>query len=246
MIPIKSEKEIEIMAEGGKILASILKEIKEKAVIGIEIQELNRVAETLLFKYGEPSFKGYDNFPAGLCISINEVIVHGAPSKRKLKEGDVVSLDIGLYRNGFHTDMAITFALGEVPPGVQKLIQVGKKALKRGIKKVKVGNTVGDIGNTIQRYVEDQGFSIVRDLCGHGIGKELHEDPQILNYGKRHKGEEIKEGMVFCLEPMVTSGSYEIETIEDGFGLKTIDNSLSVHFEHTIAVTKKGAKILTE
>jgi len=222
MIPIKSEKEIEIMAENGKILASILREVRKKCVPGVETKELNRVAEILLFKYGEPSFKGYDDFPAGLCVSI------------------------GLYRKGFHVDMAITFALGEVSPDVQKLIQVGKKALKRGIKKIKIGNTMGDIGNTIQRYVEDQGFSVVRDLCGHGIGRNLHEDPQILNYGKRHTGEKIQEGMTLCLEPMVTSGSYKIEIIEDGFGLKTIDNSLSVHFEHTIAVTQKGVKLLTK
>lgn len=246
MIPIKSKKEIEIMAEGGKILSSILKEVREKCVPGVETQELNRVAEALIFKYGEPSFKGYDNFPSGLCVSINEEIVHGAPSGRKLKKGDIVSLDIGLYRNGFHTDMAITFPLGEVSPDIQKLIQVGKKALKRGIKKTKIGNTIGDIGNTIQRYVEDQGFTIIRDLCGHGIGKELHEEPQILNYGKRHKGEKIKEGMVFCLEPMVTPGNHKIELAKDGFGLKTVDNSLSVHFEHTIVVTQKGPKILTE
>ncbi|MFH1643120.1 MAG: type I methionyl aminopeptidase [Patescibacteria group bacterium] len=246
MIPIKSEKEIEIMAENGKILSSILKEIREKAVMGIETQELNKIAEVLISQYGTPSFKGYDNFPAGLCVSINEEIVHGTPSKRKLKEGDIVSLDIGLYRNEFHVDMATTFAIGSIPPEAQKLIQVGKKSLKRGIKKIKVGNTFGDIGNTIQRYVEDQGFAVVRDLCGHGIGRNLHEDPQILNYGKRHKGMEIQEGMVFCLEPMVTAGSYEIELTKDGSGYKTIDNSLSVHFEHTIAVTKNGVKILTE
>jgi len=247
MIPIKSEKEIQIMAENGKILASIMEELKKRVEPGISTQELNRVAETLILNSeGKPSFKEYDGFPATLCTSINEEIVHGIPSKRKLKNGDILSLDLGMKRNGFHVDMAITLPVGEVDPEVKRLVRITKKVLKIGIKKTKIGNTINDIGNTIQRYVESQGFNVVRDLCGHGIGKELHEEPKILNYGKRHTGFKIKQGMVFCLEPMVTMGDWKIKKTKDGFGYETTDGSLSAHFEHTIVVTKHGVKVLTE
>jgi len=246
MIPIKSEKEIQIIAANGKILASIIKELEKKVRPGISTEELDRVAESLILNSGgTPSFKGYDGYPATLCTSINEEIVHGVPSSRVLKEGDILSLDIGMKLNGFHTDMAVTVGVGKISPQAQRLIWVTKKALKRGIKKVRPDNTFGDIGNTIQRYVEDQGLGVVRELCGHGIGQELHEDPQVLNYGKRHDGATIKEGMVFCIEPMITIGDWKIEEMPDGFCYKTADNSLSAHFEHTIAVTKDGPVILT-
>jgi len=246
MIPIKTPEEIKTMAEGGKILAKIMKELEKKIEPGITTKELDKLAEELVFKYGgECSFKGYEGFPTCLCTSINEEIVHSAPSNRRLKQGDIISLDIGIFFKGFHADMAVTLPVGKVEPEIQRLIRVTKKALKRGIKKVRPGNTFGDIGNTIQRYVESQGFNVVRDLCGHGIGRELHEEPQILNYGKRHTGPEIKEGMVFCLEPMVTVGDWKIKKTKDGCGYETADNSLSAHFEHTIAVTKDGVKILT-
>ena len=246
MITIKSEKEIQIMTENGKILASIMKELKKRVEPGTSTQELNRVAETLILNSGgKPSFKGYDGFPATLCTSINEEIVHGAPSKRKLKQGDILSLDIGMKLNGFHSDMAITLPVGEIDPETKRLVRITKKVLKLGIKKARVGNTINDIGNTIQRYVESQGFNVVKDLCGHGIGKELHEEPKILNYGKRHTGLKIKQGMVFCLEPMVTVGNWRIKKTKDGFGYQTIDGSLSAHFEHTIAVTKYGPNVLT-
>jgi len=247
MIFIKTKEEIEIMGEGGRILARIMQELERAVKPGITTRELDRLAESLIFKYGgKPSFKGHEGFPATLCTSINEEIVHGVPSNRILKEGDIISLDLGIFYKGFHTDMAITCGVGsKISPTVQRLIRVTKKALKRGIKKVKPGNTFGDIGNTIQRYVESQGFNVVRDLCGHGIGKELHEEPKILNYGKRHTGYKIKEGMVFCLEPMVTVGDWKIKKTKDGFGYQTADNSLSAHFEHTIAVTQNGCRILT-
>jgi len=247
MILIKTKEEIEIMAEGGKILAKIIKELEKKVRPGITTGELDRLAEELVLKSGgKCSFKGYENFPACLCTSINEEIVHVAPSERILKEGEIISLDLGIFYKGFHTDLAITLPVGKVDPEVQRLIRVTKKALKRGIKKVRPGNTFGDIGNTIQRYVESQGFNVVRDLCGHGIGKDVHEEPKILNYGKRHTGPEIKEGMVFCLEPMVTVGDWKIKKTADGFGYQTKDGSLSCHFEHTVAVTKNGCQILTE
>ncbi|MBU0476535.1 type I methionyl aminopeptidase [Patescibacteria group bacterium] len=247
MIITKSEKEIEIISENGKLLAKIMRELEQMVKPGITTKELNRVAETLVLKSGgKCSFKGYEGFPAALCTSVNEEIVHCVPSERVLKEGDIISLDLGLYRQGFHSDMAITLPVGKVIPEAQRLIRITKKALKRGIKKIRAGNTFGDIGNTIQRYVEPQGFNVVRDLCGHGIGKEIHEDPQILNYGKRRKGPEIKEGMVFCLEPMVTMGGYKLKKSKDGFGYETADGSLSAHFEHTIALTKKGCQLLTD
>ena len=246
MITIKTPKEIQIIAEGGKILAKIMKELGKRVRPGITTKELDKVAEDLVFKYGaRPSFKGHLGFPAVLCTSINEEIVHGIPSERKLKEGDIISLDLGILFKGFHTDMAITVPVGRVKPEVTRLIRVTKKALKRGIKKIRPGNTIGDIGNTIQRYVEDQGFNVVRDLCGHGIGKEVHEEPQIPNYGKRRNGPELVEGMVICLEPMVTVGDWHIKKAKDGYGFQTADESLSAHFEATIAVKKVGCEVLT-
>lgn len=246
MIPIKSEKEIEIMRQGGQKLAQIMEELKKKVVPGIKTKELERLAQSLILSTGgKCSFKGYNGFPACLCVSINEEIVHGVPSDRILKEGDIVSLDLGLFLNGFHADMAITVPVGAIDPETKRLIKVTKKILKIAIKKIRPGIAFGDISNTIQRYVESQGFSVVRDLCGHGIGKELHEEPQILNYGKRRSGPEIKTGMVFCLEPMTTMGDYKIEKTQDGFTWKTKDNSLSAHFEHTIAVAKQSSRVLT-
>ena len=234
------------MAEGGKILAGIMKELEKNVKPGITTEDLNRLAENLILKSGgKCSFKGYEDYPACLCTSINEEIVHSVPSARQLKDGDIISLDLGIFYQGFHTDMAITVPVGKISPETQRLIRATKKALKRGIKKTRPGNTIGDIGNTIQRYVEGQGFNVVRELCGHGIGKEIHEDPKILDYGKRHSGLEIKEGMVLCLEPMVTVGDWKLKKSADGFGYQTQDGSLSCHFEHTMVVTKNGAKILT-
>ena len=247
MITIKTPEEIRIMAEAGKILATVLKEVEKLIKPGITTIELDRVAEALILKHGaKPAFKGYDGFPYSLCASVNEEIVHGFPSERILKEGDIIGLDLGVLYKGYNTDMAITAAVGEISFEAKRLIMVTKKALKRGIKKVRPGNTIGDIGNTIQRYVEDQGLSVVRDLCGHGIGKEIHEDPKIPNYGTRHKGEILKEGMVICLEPMVTMGDWHLKKTKDGYGYATKDDSLTAHFEHTMAVTKNGVRVLTE
>ena len=245
-ITIKTPEEIKIMTEGGKILAEIMKELEKQVEPGITTKTLDELAEELILKSGgKPSFKGHEGFPATLCTSINEEIVHAVPSERKLKEGDIISLDLGICYKGFHTDMAITLPVGNISPEDQRLIRVTKKALKRGIKKARIGNTFGDIGNTIQRHVESQGFNVVRELCGHGIGKEIHEEPQILNYGKRRTGPQIKEGMVFCLEPMVTMGDWRIKKTKDEYGFKTADGSLSCHFEQTMAVTKDGCKLVT-
>ena len=245
-IKIKKEEEIKIMSEGAKILAQIMRELEKKVKPGITTKYIDKAAEDLVLKYrAKPSFKNYNGFPATICASINEEVVHGVPSNRELKEGDIFSIDIGILYKGYHSDMAVTVPVGEVSPEAIRLIRVTKKALKRGIKKVKAGIAFGDVGNTIQRYVEGQGYSVIRDLCGHGIGKDLHEDPQINNYGQRRTGPVIKEGMVFCLEPMVAIGDWQIKKAKDGYGLQTRDNSLCAHFEHTIAVTKKGCEVLT-
>lgn len=246
MISIKSPQEVRIMAEGGKILAAVIRATAEKVGPEITTKDLDRLAESLILKYGaEPAFKGYQKFPATTCISVNDELVHAVPTDKVLNNGDIVSLDLGLIWKGFNLDMAVTLPVGKVAPEAQRLIRITKKALKRGIRKVRPGNTIGDIGNTIQRYVESQGYNVVRDLCGHGIGRELHEDPQILNFGKRKTGQIIKEGMVLCIEPMVTVGDWKLQKCADGFGYKTSDGSLSAHFEHTIAVSENGVKVLT-
>jgi len=248
MITIKTDEEIKTMEQGGRLLAKIVKELEKMIKPGVTTKEIDRAAEALILKYNaSPAFKGYGGFPSTICASVNSVVVHGVPSDYKLKEGDIFSLDIGLKLNGFFADMARTFLIGNKEDfyNERRLIKVTKKALKLGIKKLRPGNTIGDIGNTIQRYVESQGLNVIRDLCGHGIGRDLHEDPNILNYGKRHKGEKIKKGMVFCLEPMVTIGDWHLKNSSDGFGYETKDGSLSAHFEDMIAVTDKGPKILT-
>ena len=247
MINIKTQEEIEIIAEGGKILATTLKELAKMVKPGITTSELDRAAEALILSAGaKPAFKGYVGFPYALCASVNENIVHGFPSNYVLKEGDLLKLDLGVLYKGFNTDSAITVAVGGISFEAKRLINVTKKSLRLGVKKAKIGNTIGDIGNTIQRFVEDQGFGVIRDLCGHGIGKTVHEDPKVPNFGKRQSGEKLVEGMVICIEPMVTMGDYKLRQSDDGYGYATHDNSLSAHFEHTIAITKLGPKILTE
>ena len=247
MISIKTQEEIEIMAEGGKILANALKQLKSKAVAGVTTRELDEFAENYILSCGAlPAFKGYSSFPNALCASVNEVIVHGVPSDYVLKEGDIVKLDLGVLHKGFNTDSAITVLVGQSSFEKQRLLKATQKALRLGIKKVRPGNTTGDIGNTIERFATDQNFGIVRDLTGHGIGKKVHEEPEVLNYGKRGTGTKLVEGMVICIEPMLTLGDYKIKKANDGFGYSTKDGSVSAHFEHTIAITKNGARILTE
>ncbi|MFA5355439.1 MAG: type I methionyl aminopeptidase [Candidatus Paceibacterota bacterium] len=246
MILKKSEKEIGIMAEGGKILSDILRQVGALVRPGITTNELNRVAEALILNCGAvPSFKGYGGFPSGLCVSVNEVVVHGVPSERVLKVGDIVSLDIGMEYKGFNTDMAVTLPVGNISFKAQKLIKVTKQALKVGIKAIRVGGYFGEIGEAVQKYVQSEKLDVVRDLCGHGIGKSIHEDPQVLNCKEGGASPRIEQGMVFCIEPMVVEGSWRIKKAEDGFGYVTADNSLSCHFEDTIAITKEGIRVLT-
>ncbi|MBX4200544.1 type I methionyl aminopeptidase [Candidatus Parcubacteria bacterium] len=243
---IKTPEEIKIMAEGGKILATVLKELEKMVKPGITTLELDSAAEALILKHGaKPAFKGYKKFPYSLCTSVNEDIVHALPTEYVLKEGDIVTLDLGVLHKGYNTDSAITVAVGEISFEAKRLMKVTEKALRLGIKKARDGVTTGDIGNTIQRFIEDQGFGVVRDLYGHGIGKSVHEEPYVPNYGKRATGTVLKEGMVICIEPMVTMGTYEMKKSKDGFGYATRDGSLSAHYEHTIAITKDGARVLT-
>jgi len=247
MINLKTSEQIKTTAEGGKILSFVIKELEKMTKPGITTMELNRAAEALILSKGaEPAFKGYEGFPYALCISVNENVVHGFPSNYVLKDGDLVKLDLGVLYKGFNTDMALTVAVGSIPYEVKRLMNVTKKALRLGIKKAKIGNTTGDIGNTIQRFVEDQGFAVVKDLCGHGIGISVHEDPKVLNFGKRGSGEKLVEGMIICIEPIVSMGDSRLRESDDGYGYATRDNSLSAHFEHTIAITQSGPQILTE
>ena len=245
---IKSKKDIEKMRESGKIAASILSELKEAAKPGISTKELDALAEKLIEEHGaKPAFKGYDGFPGVVCTSVNDIIVHGVPTDEKLKEGDILGLDFGVIYKGWYSDTAVTIPVGDISHEARRLIQVTKKALRLGIKKAKPGSTTGDIGNTIQRYVEDEDYKIVKSLVGHGIGKKLHEDPQVPNWGKRHTGVVLEEGMVIAIEPMVIEGGSEmVELAEDKFSFKSKSGALTAHFEHTVAITEKGPEILTQ
>lgn len=236
------------MAEGGRLLASVLKKMEAATIPGVTTKEIDALAAKLIAECGgKPSFLGEGGFPAVTCISINEEVVHGIPSaKKKVNDGDLVSLDVGMVYKGFHTDMASTVAVGNVAPEMRRLMKVAKKALKYGIKKARPGNTFGDVGETMERYVESQGFHVVRDLCGHGIGRSLHEDPQIMNFGRRHKGATIKEGMTFCIEPMITAGDVEICLASNKQTYKIKDGSWAAHSEHTLAVFADGCHILTK
>lgn len=241
MIHIKTEEEIKIMSEGAKKLASVLDKLKSMVRPGITTQFLDDKAEELIASEGStPNFKGYGGYPAALCTSINEQIVHAIPSKRILKEGDIISLDIGLLYKGYNADMAVTVPVGKISKEAESLIKTTRNSLIAGIKSVKVGKTFGDISYAIQSYAEGKGYSVVKDLSGHGIGKQLHEDPEILNYGVPGSGPIIRKGMVFCLEPMLSIGSDQIVEGEDGFAYITADGSLSCHFEHEIAVHWDG------
>ena len=247
MIIIKTPKEIEIMQEGGKILAEILSQVSQAVKPGITTNQLNKLAEELILKYkARPSFKGFQGYPASLCASIDEEVVHALPGQRKLKEGNIIGLDLGIFFKGYCTDAAVTVAVGKIKPEVTRLLQITKKALEIGLNQIKPGHHISDIGSAIQKYVEKEGFNVVRQLVGHGVGKKVHEDPQIPNFGQPGKGPEIKERMTLAIEPMVTIGRPEVEESKDGYGFVTKDKSYSAHFEHTVAVTKGGYLVLTK
>lgn len=245
---IKNKKQIEKMRESGRVAASILGELKKTAKPGVTTKELDILAEKLIKEHGaKPAFKGYDGFPGVVCTSVNDIVVHGVPSHEPLKDGDILGLDFGVILSGWYSDTAITIPVGEISHEARRLIQVTKKALRLGIKKAKPGNTTGDIGNTIERYVEDEGYKIVKSLVGHGIGKKLHEDPQVPNWGKRRTGVVLEEGMVIAIEPMVIAGESEIvELAKDKFSFKSKNQALTAHFEHTVAILEDGPSILTQ
>ncbi len=246
MIILKSKREIEIIRENGRILAQALKLIEENVKEGIKTKKLDSLAEEFIKNNGAlPAFKGYRGFPANICISINEEIVHGIPDDRRLVFGDIVSVDVGVYKNGYFADGAFTYKVGEISPEAQKLIDVTRNSLYKGIDSCLEGRNLSDVSFAIQSYVEASGFQVVRELVGHGIGRDIHEEPQIPNFGDPGQGPVLKEGMVLAIEPMLNQGTYEIETLDDGWTVVTKDMSLSAHFEHTVAITKNGSEILT-
>lgn len=247
MIVCKSSSEIEKLKKSNHIVSLILEELRKSVKPGVTTLELDQLTEKLIRKHDcIPAFKGYRNYPACLCISVNEQIVHGIPGNRKLQNGDIVSLDLGVKCDGFYGDAAITVPVGEVSPESQKLIDITKEALYLGIEKARAGNRLSDISHAIQTWVEKHGFSVVRDFVGHGIGKNLHEEPQIPNFGKPGFGPRLRKGMVLALEPMVNAGGHEIKILDDGWTAVTADGSRSAHFEHSVAVTEDGPLVLSE
>ena len=246
MIIIKNKAEIELMREAGKIVADTHEVIREAIIPGISTLELDKIAEENIRKYNAvPSFKGYGGFPGSICSSINNKVVHGIPGNEIVKEGDIISIDIGAYYKGYHGDSAKTHGVGLISEENRKLIEVAKESFYEGIKFAKVGYRLSDISHTIQAHVEKNGFSVVRSLVGHGIGKDLHELPDIPNYGKPNKGPKLKPGMVLAIEPMINQGSYHIKCLSDGWTIVTTDGKNSAHYEHTIAITEDEPFILT-
>ncbi len=251
MISLKSEREIEIMRRANVIVAEILQELKEKVAPGITTLELDGVAEELtLEKKAIPAFKGYEVagrvFPRCLCVSINDEIVHGIPTNRALREGDIVGLDFGVIFNGFYGDAALTVGVGRVSQEARRLMEVTEHALYKGIEQLHDGKRLGDLGCAVQQVAEGAGFSVVRAFVGHGIGKRLHEEPPVPNYGEPDRGVRVREGMVLAIEPMVNAGGHEVAMKEDGWTAVTKDGSLAAHFEHSVAVTKNGPYILSQ
>ena len=235
------------MAEACRIVAEVLEGIKSRVAPGLATKEIDSYVESfILSRSAKPAFKGYRGYPASVCTSINEQVVHGIPSKRKLKEGDIISLDVGVHYNGFFGDAAITLPVGKISDKAQKLLDSTEQALVKGIAQAVPGNRLSDISAAVQQHVESQGFSVVRSFVGHGIGHELHEEPQVPNFGNPGEGPVLKEGMTLAIEPMVNEGNWGVIILDDGWTAVTKDSSLSAHFEHTVAVTEKGCRILTK
>jgi len=251
VIYIKTQKEIDFIRESCRIVAETLQLVKSNVKAGITTFELDRIAEDYIrSNNASPAFKGYSQgglpgFPGSVCTSINEAVVHGIPGEARLKEGDIISLDVGVLKNNYYGDAATTVAVGKISDEKRKLLEVTEKSLQLGIEQAKNGNRVHDISAAVQEYVEQNGFSIVRDLCGHGVGKFLHEDPAIPNFGRRGTGSRLKNGMTLAIEPMVNAGSYEVTTSSDGWTVLTEDGSPSAHFEHTILIKDNSPEILT-
>lgn len=246
MIILKSNDEITLMKKAGKIVGETLLLLEKEVKPGVTTAELDMMAEEFITKHGaKPSFKGLYGFPSSLCISVNEQVIHGFPGAYVLKEGDIVSVDCGACINGFHGDAARTFPVGNISKEAQRLIDVTRDSFFKGIEYAKVGNRLSDISHEIQSYVEAAGFSVVRDFVGHGIGRNVHEDPNVPNFGKSGRGPKLQEGMVLAIEPMVNTGTYKVKTLKDGWTVVTADNSLSAHYENTVAILSDGPEILT-
>jgi methionyl aminopeptidase len=246
MVIFKSQNEIDRIRKASQIVARTLNFLEAHVQPGITTRELDQLAESEIRKAGAiPAFKGYRGFPATLCVSVNEEVVHGIPSDRKLKEGDIVGLDLGCIWEGFYGDAAKTYPVGQVSEEAKRLLETTEKSLMIGIDQARVGNRIGDIGYAVQTLAESSGYSVVRDFVGHGIGRNLHEDPQVPNYGNRGQGPRIKAGMVIAIEPMVCQGRADVEVLSDNWTAVTRDGSLAAHFEHSIAITDNGPEILS-
>jgi len=246
MILLKSLQEIARMEMANRIVAEILEDVKERIRPGVETRELDELAEELCRRRQvEPAFKGYRGYPRSICISVNEEIVHGIPGARKLKTGDLVSLDFGVKHDGYYGDAAVSVAVGEVAPRAMALMQATEASLYAGIAQVKTGNHLSDISHAVQTAVEGKGFAVIREFVGHGIGRALHEDPQIPNFGPPGRGPVLQPGMTLAIEPMTSAGSWKVKILEDGWTAVTQDGSLAAHFEHTVALTEKGVFILS-
>lgn len=246
MIYLKSEEEIEILRENADLVSKTLAEVGKAIAPGVKTKQLDKIAEDFIRSNGAlPGFKGYGGFPATLCLSVNDMVVHGIPDNYELKEGDIVSVDCGTIYKGYFGDSAYTFPVGVIDSDTQKLLSTTEESLYLGVSKAIDGNRIGDIGNAIQTYCESKGFSVVRELVGHGIGRDMHEDPLVPNYGKAGSGKKLKEGMVICIEPMINMGKKEIYEKPDGWGIATEDGKKSAHFEFTVVVRKSKAEVLT-
>ena len=246
MITIKNKEQIAKMRDAGRIVAEVLALMEEHVAPGVSTMELNEIAENHIRKCGAvPTFLGYGGFPATICASINDEVVHGIPSNRKINQGDLVSIDLGVYYKGYHSDAARTYPVGDVSPDVLKLIEVTKQSFFEGLKFAKAGNHLGQVSMAIQKYVEANGYSVVRDLVGHGIGKELHEEPQVPNYKTPGRGPKLQKGMVLAIEPMVNIGTYQVRCLDDDWTFVTRDGLPSAHYENTIVITEDEPLILT-
>jgi methionyl aminopeptidase len=247
MVILKQPEEINKARASNRIVAEALSVLREKVKPGVTTREMDKIAEGIAEKRGaKPAFKGYRGFPYSLCTSVNEEVVHGMPSNRVLVEGDIIGLDYGIYYQGFYGDAAITLPVGRVSEQANRLMQVTEQSLNAAISQAMDGNRLGDISAAVQETVEAGGYSVVRDFVGHGIGKSLHEDPQIPNFGKRGRGIELKKGMILAIEPMVNAGKYKVKILADGWTVVTEDESLSAHFEHSVALTENGPEILSK
>jgi methionyl aminopeptidase len=248
LIVLKSPDEIKRMGDACRIVAETLQGISERIAPGVTTKELDEFAESyILSKGARPAFKGYRGYPASVCTSVNDQVVHGIPSRgARLRKGDIVSVDIGVYYRGFYGDAALTIPVGEIDAQAKKLLAVTERALETGIEKAASGNRLSDVSCSIQECVEAEGFSVVRNFVGHGIGRQLHEEPQIPNFGRRGEGPRLREGMTLAIEPMVNAGGWEVVILDDGWTAVTKDGSLSAHFEHTVALTKNGCEVLTK